>query len=225
MHAPHTRTFPKEILLEAVRHLADKYPACFFEDPRQRRPLKSSIISDLEGDGATDELIAGADFYTRDWDYQRCLQAGAERVDLNGKKAGVVTEQEQRNARRRVREEKAALSSKISPVSALKSLSRAADDTLNKVASLQPPSEPRDGPAPSKPDPELLPASPAVQTAESTSSSPLARLQKLASTAAHLHADTEDETLRSALTVATLKLLADEARKVITSLEGNGEIR
>jgi hypothetical protein len=32
----------------------------------------------------------------------------------------------------------------------------------------------------------------------------------------------EDEVLRSALTVATLKLLADETRKVITSLERAG---
>jgi hypothetical protein len=47
-------------------------------------------------------------------------------------------------------------------------------------------------------------------------------LQKLFDTATTLYAETEDEVLRSALTVATLKLLADETRKVITSLERAG---
>ena len=61
-----------------------------------------------------------------------------------------------------------------------------------------------------------------MQVTEPDSVPPLTRLQKLFDTATTLYAETEDEVLRSALTVATLKLLADETRKVITSLERAG---
>src|SRR2546429_8991493 len=110
MYNQHARTFPKEQLLDCIHQLATRYPACFFEDPRLRRPLKSTIISDLQKEGASDLVFAGVNYYTRNWTYQNCLQAGAERVDLDGKKAGIVTEQEQLNAQKRVREEKQALS-------------------------------------------------------------------------------------------------------------------
>ena len=47
------------------------------------------------------------DFYLQSWGYLSCIEAGAERVDLNGKKAGIVTEQEQMSAQKRIRDEKA----------------------------------------------------------------------------------------------------------------------
>src|SRR6516162_3008269 len=92
------KLYPREHLEQCVRYLADKYPACFFEDPGQRRPLKTNIVADLQKDGVSEGILAGVSYYVRHFGYLRCLQAGAERVDLNGKKAGVVTEQEMLNA-------------------------------------------------------------------------------------------------------------------------------
>src|ERR1700719_2895162 len=99
------RPLPREHLEDCVRYLAAKYPATFFEDPGMRRSLKINIVSDLQKEDVSAEIIAGVSFYTRHFAYQRSLLAGAERVDLNGKKAGVVTEQEQLNAQKKIREE------------------------------------------------------------------------------------------------------------------------
>jgi hypothetical protein len=37
-----TKPYPREHVQEAVHYLAEKYPACFFEDPGVRRPLKAT---------------------------------------------------------------------------------------------------------------------------------------------------------------------------------------
>jgi sRNA-binding protein len=33
---------------DVIRMLAEHYPRCFFDDARQRRPLKKNIIADIE---------------------------------------------------------------------------------------------------------------------------------------------------------------------------------
>ena len=33
---------------EVIRVLAEHYPRCFFDDARQRRPIKKNIIADIE---------------------------------------------------------------------------------------------------------------------------------------------------------------------------------
>src|SRR5207237_552325 len=103
------KRFPREEIEGFIEYLASKYPATFFLDPRQKRPLKKNIVADLERDGTLDDDArnAAVNFYTRDWNYERCLQAGVERVDLDGKKVGTVTEQEQIEARKRVEQQKA----------------------------------------------------------------------------------------------------------------------
>jgi ProP effector len=90
----------------AIRDLAVQYPGCFFEEPTLRRPLKNSIVDDLGKDNAGDrgQLERVLDWYRSDFGYQRSLIAGAEKVDLNGKKAGTVTAKEQEDAHRYVRE-------------------------------------------------------------------------------------------------------------------------
>jgi sRNA-binding protein len=202
--------------VEAIQHLTTKYPATFFEDARLRRPLKSTILTDLQEDDASAEFLSGAEFYMKSWGYLGSLQAGTERVDLAGKKCGVVTEQEQLSAQKRIREERGRAREEK------EALSRETDSQLSKVTFMKPPSKPKA----SKPDSSELPPvkydAPAVQVTEPDSVPPLTRLQKLFDTATTLYAETEDEVLRSALTVATLKLLADETRKVITSLERAG---
>lgn len=87
-----------------IRHLAEKFPRCFFERPDQRRPLKRDIIVDLDEQKVLNHetLLKTLDWYTNDFTYQYQLIAGAERVDLSGKKAGTVTPKEAVEARARV---------------------------------------------------------------------------------------------------------------------------
>lgn len=86
---------------EFVRYLAEMFPKCFFEEPDHRRPLKHNIIDDLEARKVLDrdKLLQTLDWYTGHFTYSRILIAGAERVDLDGTKAGVVTMKEQQDAR------------------------------------------------------------------------------------------------------------------------------
>jgi ProQ/FINO family len=80
-----------------IRYLADRFPGCFFEEPTLRRPLKHNIIDDLEKENVLDreKLVQVLDWYQSHFTYRRGLIAGAERVDLDGKKARTVTPKEQ----------------------------------------------------------------------------------------------------------------------------------
>src|SRR5215467_2779524 len=86
---------------DTIQGLAERYPKAFFVNPRQRRPLKKNILSDLEKDGApfAPELLSSAlSWYQSHFSYQYALEAGAKRIDLTGKEVSTVTEQEQRAA-------------------------------------------------------------------------------------------------------------------------------
>ena len=101
----HRRLFPREQLEDFVSELVFSYPKCFVTDSRLKRPLKKNIMLDLEKDKFLDDekREAAIAFYTRDWNYERKLEAGAKRIDLDGKEAGTVTETEEREAKERVR--------------------------------------------------------------------------------------------------------------------------
>jgi sRNA-binding protein len=80
-----------------VRMLVDNYPQTFFQEPRQRRPLKKTIVNDLIEDGfavAREPLEAAVQWYQSHFSYHYALQAGAKRIDLHGKTVGTVTEGE-----------------------------------------------------------------------------------------------------------------------------------
>ena len=96
----HRVTIPREQLEELIQHLATTYPKAFFVQPYLKRPLKKNILLDLERDRILDDdrREAALNFYTRDWNYEHTLQAGAKRIDLNGKEVGIVTELEEREA-------------------------------------------------------------------------------------------------------------------------------
>jgi hypothetical protein len=93
---------------EAVRYLAEMFPKCFFENPDHRRPLKHDIVIDLEQKNILDwtKLLHAIDWYQSHFTYRRSLLAGAERIDLDGRKAGTVTPKEQQEARKWVAERK-----------------------------------------------------------------------------------------------------------------------
>jgi len=84
-----------------IAALAKRYPACFFEEPKLRRPLKKNILADLHEDGVqftAEETAAAVKWYESHFAYQYALQAGAKRVDLAGREAGTVTPAEQHSA-------------------------------------------------------------------------------------------------------------------------------
>jgi sRNA-binding protein len=86
---------------EIITALAKRYPACFFEEPKLRRPLRKDILADLHRDGVPftpEQTAAAVKWYESHFAYQYALRAGAKRVDLNGREAGTVTLAEQRNA-------------------------------------------------------------------------------------------------------------------------------
>jgi sRNA-binding protein len=92
MYKPH-----REESDEVIRMLATSYPKTFFLTPPQRRPLKNSIVADLQKDGfgvATVLLQAGVEWYKSHLGYLHSLQVGAKRLDLKGKEVGTVTREE-----------------------------------------------------------------------------------------------------------------------------------
>src|SRR6266508_1884325 len=93
---------------EVVHMLAEKYPKCFFDDPRMRRPLKLNIIADLQQDGlpvALELLSAGMDWYQSHFSYQYALQAGAKRIDLNGKEVEKVNKKKQDKSQKKIKDD------------------------------------------------------------------------------------------------------------------------
>ena len=122
---------------ETIRMLVDRYPKCFFADPRLRRPLKKNITADLQQDGlpATYELIAGAvEWYQSHFGYQYSLETGARRINLNGKEVGTVTEQEHLAAEKKVKEGKAFLAErKNATLQTLYATDQIRDDHLKKL--------------------------------------------------------------------------------------------
>jgi sRNA-binding protein len=196
---------PRETLEEWLDHLVRKYPGCFYRDPSLKRPLKKTIADDLRNGSVIDAEAAIA-YYTRDWHYQASLQAGADRIDLYGKKSGTVTEQEARAAARQVAGEKQKLKERraieqrdtIAAIHKLHVNGHIPDDQLRKIDT------------------------PHVQTetaSEVNRNNPLARLEAILARTTKLLADDGDETLRTALAVTSLKILVQEAQKVIAILE------
>jgi sRNA-binding protein len=147
-------------------------------------------LQDLKDDGAGDVLLAAASFYMRNWNYQSCLQAGSERVDLNGKKAGVVTKQEELTTQKHLQEDKAA--------AAKRQEEQVRNHPLpQEAAAIQPPT--------------------IVRKPTKVANPKFARLRTLLGAVDDVK--TDDQALQEAMTVAALKLLVKEAQKVISELE------
>jgi sRNA-binding protein len=186
---------------EVVSMLAEKYPKCFFEDPKMRRPLKFNIIADLQQDGfpvAPELLSAGVDWYQSHFGYQHALQAGAKRIDLNGKEVGTVTKKEQDNAQKKIR-----------------------DDQQKRISKTQYAT----APIPDELDPSSMKRIPTVTPAP-TIAPQLARLYEafMAANAALLNSG--DAALRSAMAAAALEFMVKEAQRVIqNSAEEIGDER
>src|SRR6266851_457107 len=107
----HTTTMAHQVTREdkenVARMLVENYPKCFFDNPRQRRPLKKNIAADVVADKnleVADELIiAAVDWYKSNIGYSYGLaNAGATRIDLNGDVVSKVTALEASKAQQTV---------------------------------------------------------------------------------------------------------------------------
>lgn len=212
------RTFPREELDEMVQHLSNKYPAAFYTQPHLPVPLKRDIVDDLGRDGTLDaeRRNAAVGFYTQGWDYERALQAGVKRVDLNGAPVGTVTQAEQTAALKRVQAQKQALrdkqgpNGKQSPVEVVRRLhanGQIPDDQLSKITA---------PPPPKKASPMVKPKTPPTPV----DGTALTQLRMLWSNIDGLLAKTDDSRLQAALAVPALKLFVIEAEKLIATAEG-----
>ena len=207
----YARPLPRPMLEEYIEYLSAKYPKCFFVDLRMRRPLKKTIVADLQKEKVLDDekIAAVTNFYMNDFGYQYALLPGAERVDLDGNKAGTVTAQERIDAINRVKAIKQKLSERdkdiglpVAVMSRLHAAGRIPRDALGKVTA------PRDATPMKKPEP------PKAATPEPASL--LERLQALMASLQNIK--TEDEGLKLALTAATLGVIVAEAQKLIETL-------
>jgi sRNA-binding protein len=99
---------------QVVRMLCEQYPKCFFDEPRQRRPLKQNIVADLVKDPDFDvapELIESAvNWYRSHIGYDYAVSTiGSKRIDLNGREVGTVTEAEALVARQGIADKGSAI--------------------------------------------------------------------------------------------------------------------
>ncbi|GGO75814.1 hypothetical protein GCM10011348_01500 [Marinobacterium nitratireducens] len=88
----------------AVQLLIDTYPKTFSRS--QVRPLKIGIQEDLLADDkvSKNKIKRALASYVRSLAYYRSLQAGADRIDLNGAAAGQVSDQEAEHAKGKLKE-------------------------------------------------------------------------------------------------------------------------
>jgi ProP effector len=78
--------------------LAERFPNSFALHQNRRRPLKvgihKDIVAALDGAVMPAELCAALRCYVRSAGYLRSMVAGADRIDLDGRPCGTVTEDE-----------------------------------------------------------------------------------------------------------------------------------
>src|SRR5947207_1439020 len=163
--------FDRQELEDSIQKLAERYPRCFFVNPRLRQPLKKNIEKDLQKDGfATPELIsASVAWYKSHISYQYNLETGAKCLDLDGKEVGTLTELEQRAARMKIQEinERRVERAPLNPIITMSNLvtaRRISEGQLKKI----------DAPM-SRPtiQPELAPLYEAIIAANSAMSAPM----------------------------------------------------
>jgi sRNA-binding protein len=150
-------------ILAVISLLAEKWPCCFSIIESGRRPLKLGIRDDvlvaLGGATSVGKVSAALRWYVSSPEYQRRLVHGAWRVDLNGKPASIVSQEDEAHARAQLaaieakRAASASASSNSTPAlnlgERMKQTSQAEQPNVPPAARLPPnPTTPR---APAKP--------------------------------------------------------------------------
>jgi ProP effector len=90
-------------IVAVIGSLAEEWPCCFSIPESRRRPLKLGIREDvlaaLDGAIPAGKVSAALRWYVSSPEYQRRLVHGAWRVDLNGRPAGTVSQEDEAHAR------------------------------------------------------------------------------------------------------------------------------
>jgi ProP effector len=199
--------YNRQEIESGIELLAETYPKCFQLDPANRAPLKNNIITDLIGDGVAvsrELLRASIDWYQSHFAYQFALQAGARRIDLYGKPAGTVTEQEQRAALKYIHDRK---QEKRERDEEQRKRNGFSVERLPSPPIEKPPSMPQDVPMPKANKPPL--------------NTPLEPIRALLDATGAVY-ETQPESLRRPFVVAGLRALITETEKVIAALEVKG---
>ena len=93
----------RNAIVAVIGLLAEKWPCCFSIPESRRRPLKLGIREDvlaaLDGTIPAAKVSAALRWYVSSPEYQRRLVQGAWRVDLNGRPAGTVSQEDEAHAR------------------------------------------------------------------------------------------------------------------------------
>ncbi len=88
--------------------LIARYPKTFFEDPRERKPLKIGVHKDILADDgiemASYQLTSALRWYTGALGYQLSISEDAQRIDLAGEAAGKVTAEDAKAAADKVKQ-------------------------------------------------------------------------------------------------------------------------
>jgi ProP effector len=93
----------RNAIVAVISLLAEKWPYCFSITETRRRPLKLGIREDvlaaLGGAIPAGKVSAALRWYVSSPEHQRRLVHGAWRVDLNGRPAGTVSQEDEAHAR------------------------------------------------------------------------------------------------------------------------------
>jgi sRNA-binding protein len=127
---------------EIIARLASLFPKAFFENPKQRVPLKPNIVADVENQGCRDligaDVGAAIDFYMTHIGYQICLSTpGTVRVDLEGNPVSRVTEQEAMIAQQRADEAKQVIRERRASYNHVRPIVNHDTDQIDKVAAVR----------------------------------------------------------------------------------------
>jgi len=93
----------RNAIVAVISLLAEKWPCCFSIPESRRRPLKlgirEDVLASLDGAIPAGKVSAALRWYVSSPEYQRRLVHRAWRVDLNGRPAGSVSEEDEAHAR------------------------------------------------------------------------------------------------------------------------------
>jgi ProP effector len=141
--------------------LAEKWPCCFSIIESGRRPLKLGIRDDvlaaLDGAIPAGKVSAALRWYVSSPEYQRRLLHGAWRVDLNGRPAGTVSQEDEAHARAQL----TAIEAKRAECASASSNSAPAPNLAERMKQTSQAEQPNVPPAARLPPKPMMPPAPA----------------------------------------------------------------
>jgi sRNA-binding protein len=123
---------------EILDMLCDRYPKCFYHDPKKGRPISKRIVEDLikDGVGVPESLLEDVvNLYKAGVEYQELVVVNADRIDLNGSVVSYVSVSEASRARKYLRRTRN-IGRHRNPVDVMQSLHEAGfvtDDALSQI--------------------------------------------------------------------------------------------